>query len=420
MARTVRDSALETRTGRLKLKLGQRRFKAIRDGLALSYRRTGAGFGTWAVRIRQANGKYALERLAAADDNAPANGSTVLDFAQAQRAAIARMSDVERAGGIVTVDRTVAEAVEHYLQWFRANRKGVRETEWTIRAHILPAFGSRTLASLKTVEIRQWHGKLAAKPARVRSGIGRRVAYKEVPATDDAKRARKSTANRNLTVFKAILNKAFDDEMVGSRDAWARVKPFKNVEQPVIRFLTGHEATRLVNACDPDLRMLVRGALLTGARFGELAGLGRNDVSARSIFIRPSKSDKGRHVPLNDEGARFFAEVTAGQTGAECVFVRADGSTWGHNVHVRGLLQACTRARIAPAITFHDLRHTYASLLAQAGADLLTISKLLGHSDTRVTARHYAHLCEKTLANAVNKLLPSFGAEPSNVRPIAA
>jgi site-specific recombinase XerD len=56
-------------------------------------------------------------------------------------------------------------------------------------------------------------------------------------------------------------------------------------------------------------------------------------------------------------------------------------------------------------------------LLAQAGADLLTISKLLGHADTRVTARHYAHLCDKTLANAVNALLPSFGArEPTNVQ----
>ena len=45
--------------------------------------------------------------------------------------------------------------------------------------------------------------------------------------------------------------------------------------------------------------------------------------------------------------------------------------------------------------------------LAQAGVDLLTISKLLGHSDTRITAKHYAHLADKTLALAVTKL-PSF------------
>ncbi len=62
-----------------------------------------------------------------------------------------------------------------------------------------------------------------------------------------------------------------------------------------------------------------------------------------------------------------------------------------------------------PAVGFHELRHTYASLLAQAGVDLLTISKLLGHADTRVTSRHYAHLCDKTLMKAVVAHLPPFG-----------
>ena len=56
---------------------------------------------------------------------------------------------------------------------------------------------------------------------------------------------------------------------------------------------------------------------------------------------------------------------------------------------------------------------------AKAGTDLLTISKLLGHADTRETSRHYAHLCDRTLANAVNAPLPDFGAiEQSNVTAI--
>lgn len=73
--------------------------------------------------------------------------------------------------------------------------------------------------------------------------------------------------------------------------------------------------------------------------------------------------------------------------------------------------EACSHASITPAIGFHELRHTYASLLTQAGADLLTISKLLGHADTRITSRHYAHLCDKTLANTVSRSLPRFGHE---------
>jgi integrase len=101
------------------------------------------------------------------------------------------------------------------------------------------------------------------------------------------------------------------------------------------------------------------------------------------------------------------------------MFSRGDGEPWGKNHQQRPLSEACKRAKIAPPLRFHEARHSYASALAQAGADLLTISKLLGHADTRVTSRHYAHLCDKTLANAVNKLLPDFGAiEPSNVTAI--
>jgi len=66
-------------------------------------------------------------------------------------------------------------------------------------------------------------------------------------------------------------------------------------------------------------------------------------------------------------------------------------------------------------VSFHELRHTYASHLAQAGVDLLTISKLLGHADTRMTSTHYAHLADKTLAAAVTRL-PSFVGKVSRRR----
>lgn len=59
-------------------------------------------------------------------------------------------------------------------------------------------------------------------------------------------------------------------------------------------------------------------------------------------------------------------------------------------------------------------RHTYACLLAQAGADHPTISKLFGHADTRIMSRHYAHLCDRTLAIAVNLFLPSFAQARKN------
>ena len=189
--------------------------------------------------------------------------------------------------------------------------------------------------------------------------------------------------------------------------------PFKNADQARIRFLSDAEGVRLVNACPADLKRLVRGALLTGARFGELAGMRAQDVDlrARRIYIEPAKSGRSRHVPLNPEGVALFRDLLTGKTGDAPVFARADGKPWGKNHHIRSLLEACHAAKIRPAVAFHELRHTYASHLAQAGVDLLTISKLLGHADTRITSKHYAHLADKTLAAAVTKL-PAFSVAP--------
>ncbi len=113
-------------------------------------------------------------------------------------------------------------------------------------------------------------------------------------------------------------------------------------------------------------------------------------------------------MTLSEEGLSFFDDQITGKTGLAYVFTRQDGGPWLKNHQSRLMKTACEQANIDPPIGFDELRHTYASLLAQTGADLLTISKLLGHADTRITSRHHAHLCDETLANTVKSLLPSF------------
>ena len=109
---------------------------------------------------------------------------------------------------------------------------------------------------------------------------------------------------------------------------------------------------------------------------------------------------------------RFFQRLAIGKAGDELLLRKQDGAAWGKNHAVRPLARACKAAVIRPAITFHELRHTFASLLAQAGMSLLELKELLGHADTRVTSRHYAHLCEKGLKRRIELLMPSFGTEP--------
>lgn len=360
------------------------------------------------VRFKQ-GGKYVKKVLAHADDFQDSNGSSILSYTEAQRAAQQYvLKDFSPL--------TVRQAAENYLAWFKDHRKAYKETYLNIHAHILPTFGDTLVSELKTAPIRAWLNKLAATPARKRTGKGRKMAFRDAPKSDSDKRARKSSANRSLTILKAILNKAFQDELVTDDTAWRRVKPFENADEPITRFLTEAECTRLINTARDDFRQLVKAGLFTGARYTELTTLKVKNVNidAGSIYIQPAKSGKGRHVPLSPQGLDFFKTQCAGKTGEKLVFTKQDATGWGRNHHIRLLQEACMTAKITPAIGFHELRHTYASLLAQAGADLLTISKLLGHADTRITSRHYAHLCDRTLANTVNTKLPSFGHKMEN------
>ncbi len=410
MARSARDKRLETRAARLKLSAGMRYWMPIGIGLALGYRRTKEGYGTWSARLMLSPNKYALRALGTADDQQEANGVGVLTFYQAQAKARGVDDGVKEAGGILIKPTTVKEASDRYLAWYRENRKGIAMAESAVRAHILPTLGDKKLADLTTKGIKEWLEKVKSSPARLRTGkLAKKLNHRPAAKTANDKRARQSTANRILTVLKAILNKAYADGYITGNTTWSKVKPFSKVDEARIRFLTDAEAQRLVNACPPDLRSLVRAALLTGARRGELAALTVADVDLKTaqIYIAESKSDKPRHIPLNPEGVEHFREVTTGKTGDQLVFTRSNGVAWGHNYHVRALKVACEVAKVKPMVSFHELRHTYASHLANAGVDLLTISKLLGHSDTRITAKHYAHLADKTLAQAVTKL-PSF------------
>src|SRR5262249_587833 len=148
---------------------------------------------------------------------------------------------------------TVEYASIHYMKWFQENRKSVRETQNTIDAHILPYFGHKLISELTTKDIKAWHQQLAASAARKRSSRAANQQYTDPAEIDHEKRSKKATANRILTVLKAILNKAFQDEMVNDDLPWRRVKPFEKVDEAKIRFLTEYEAKRLINACDPNL-----------------------------------------------------------------------------------------------------------------------------------------------------------------------
>jgi integrase len=80
--------------------------------------------------------------------------------------------------------------------------------------------------------------------------------------------------------------------------------------------------------------------------------------------------------------------------------------------------EACPRASFAPAVGFHVLRHTHASILAMRGVPMAVIARQLGHSDTRMTERHYAHLAPNYVADTIRANFPRLTKPDARVVPI--
>ncbi len=427
MARTVRDARLETRSARTRLKMRREPYwKFISEGCALGYRRGGKG-GTWIAKFRDdSSGKRHYEALGAADDVRDPDSLSVFSFAQAQERAreFFRRKAREAAGDMAPHEGpyTVANAVAAYLKAYeRRGGKAIYDTRRAADTHILPALGSAPVVKLTARKIEDWHHTLAEAPARVRSKRGGEPKYRKLDRSADSVRKRRATANRVLTVLKAALNHAWKAGHVTTDDAWRRVHPFKAVETARVRYLTEGECSRLVNACVGAFRNLVSAALLTGCRYSELAALHAADFNADTgvVTVRTSKAGKPRHVTLTDEGQALFSTLTAGKAPADAIFARDDGGAWGKSHQRRPMLDACKAAKIAPAISFHVLRHTHGSTLAMRGVPMGVIAAQLGHADTRMTEKHYAHLAPSYVADTIRAHFPALGlVQPSAVVPM--
>jgi len=342
----------------------------------------------------------------------------VLSFEQADAKARA-MVETPANGKIERL--TVRQALNRYIEHKRTLGQPVGDVTSRSSVHILPSLGNCVVAELTAEQLRRWLATMAAAPAQSRPKDGK-PKYQAAPVGDDPKRARRASANRVLTMLKAALNHAFDEGHVSNRDAWGRkLKPFRGVEVARVRYLTVAEAQRLINASDPEFRPLVRAALETGCRYSELTRLEVHDFNpdTSTVAIRKSKSGKPRHVILTPEGAEFFQQQYAGRRGSEMMFRHDDGSRWNKSEQSRPMQEACEHAKITPGVSFHILRHTWASLAVMAGVPLLVVAKNLGHTDTRMVEKHYGHLAPSYIADAIRAGAPRFGrVTPSKVVPL--
>jgi integrase len=427
MPRSTRNIKLETRSARAKLlPRSAPYFLKVAKGLRLGYYRSRVGAGTWIGRRYLGNGEYETASLGIADDTIAADNVAVFDFWRAQDV-LRRWGERGRLAdrGIVRMGPyTVRTAVEDYLAEVAVEKRAsaLKAARYIFEASVLPKLGHLVVEELTSDQINRWRNDLAASGKRVRT---KKYVDKPVrrlpPASDEERRKRRATSNRVLTMLKAALNRAYRAGRVASDEAWRKVKPFKQTDLAVVHYLSDDEARRLVNACDADFRLLVQAALLTGCRYSELVNLTCADFNCDNdtLMLRRTKTGNVRHVVLTEEGRHLFTQCTAGRAADERIFLRSDAKPWGASHQQRPLAEAASRAKISPAPTFHILRHTHASLLAMRGVPMGVIAAQLGHRDTRMTEKHYAHLAPSYVAETIRVNFPKLGiAETLNVVPL--
>jgi integrase len=225
-----------------------------------------------------------------------------------------------------------------------------------------------------------------------------------------------------LATFRQVWNMARRDGLV-SEESPSRAVKIQKIENKRVRFLSPEEAGDLLaylkkgNQTIHDMAFL---SLFSGMRFGEVKSLkwGAVDLDRGLITIFDAKGSKTRTAFMTPE-VRDMLNGRNKVNPESLVFSTFDGreytdtpTTFREAVDALGFNKGITDPR--QKVVFHTLRHSYASWLAEAGTDIYTIGKLLGHSTVQMSAR-YAHLGAGAMQEAVKRLPTLTGDQAGKV-----
>lgn len=209
-----------------------------------------------------------------------------------------------------------------------------------------------------------------------------------------------ATINRYISLLKKMFNLCIKNKLIKTNPcAGVAMLRENNLK---IRFLTKEEEKRLFKAVkDEKFSALIKLALYTGMRKGEILSLKWTNIDEKSIEILESKSGKSRKIPNIGNLKKLLDSLPKEN---EYVFFNPKTQTRFQDIR-EAFSDALKTAQIYN-FRFHDLRHTAATRMVEKGVDLVVIKEILGHSTIQTTMR-YAHSLETIKERAI-KLLSSY------------
>ncbi len=300
--------------------------------------------------------------------------------AEARKLIAAFLDTVKNDNGPRTPDRPMDAFAAEFLdrQARRWKPRTLESNAYMVRKYILPAFGHMTVNAIAVEHVKDWFASMADRPG---------------------------AANRAMPVLSMMMRMA---ELWGYRSH--NSNPCKNTRryrmQPRERFLTVEEMARL-NAvltrdefwC-PQAVAVIRLLMLTGCRVGEVVSLEWDWIRGTRIHLPDSKS--GPRTVWLSSAARAVIDAIP-RYSPDCPFLFP---TRPPTRHIDNIEYQWTRIRNEaglPGLRLHDLRHSWASVAAMNGVDMVTVAKLLGHALVETTER-YVHLSDRSVADAADRV----------------
>lgn len=343
-----------------------------------------SGGKTYYLRYQDAHGRQRQHKIG---DAKSISFDKARSAAERLRSQVVLGEDPAEAKKIKRSIPTIAEFFrDTYLPYIQSYRRNMQSDLSFHKTHLLPRFGKKHLDQVTTQDVIDAQQSMA------------KVGYAP------------GTANKFIVQLRYMYNVAKKQGIPGSD-----FNPAAGVKQYPVqgreRFLNQEEIQRLREAVEKSqskqLKYIVALLLMLGCRKSELlkAKWEHFDLERRTWKIPLSKSGKARHVPLSTAAINLLTELPRWKG---CPYVLPNPTTLKpmHDFH-EPWHTACRRAGLKD-VRIHDLRHTFASNLVNAGHSLFVVSRTLGHANIVQTAR-YSHLADDTLLAAADAAAKAMG-----------